>query len=56
MNELAYHCNLYIKAEPEETMQETADRLERILVTEGIEFQFYDMELMNENGETVDKQ
>lgn len=55
MNELAYHCTLYIRAENDhETMEEIAQRLERILNTEGLDFQYYDMELRNKDGETVD--
>lgn len=54
MNELSYHCSLYIKAEPNETMQETANRLERILAAEGINYQYYDMELMDNEGKVVE--
>ena len=54
MNELAYHCSLYIKAEPNETMQETANRLERILAAEGINYQYYDMELMDNEGKVLE--
>ena len=45
MYELAYHCTIYFRAEDEETMEQAAARLERILEAEGIEYQSSDMEL-----------
>ena len=54
MNELSYHCSIYIKALENETMKETANRLERILSDLGLEYQMYDLELRNEDGNVLE--
>ena len=56
MNELAYHCTIYFKAEQDETMKEAANRLERILANEGLDFQYYDLELQDEDGNIIDSE
>ena len=56
MNHLAYHCSIYLKTEPGETMKDAADRLERILNDCGLDFQYYDMELRDENGVPVENE
>ena len=53
-NVLAYHCTVYLDAEKNETIDEAASRLERILKAEGIDHQFYDAELRNEEGQAIE--
>ena len=50
--ELAYHCTVYMKTD--ETIKEAADRLEHILESQGLDYQFYDMELRDDEGNTVE--
>ena len=54
MNELAYHCTIYFKTDKNETMKDAAARLCRILEDIGLDYNFYDMELLDENGNTID--
>lgn len=56
MNTLVYHCSLYFKAENGESMKDAADRLERVLEYDGLDFQYYDMELRDQDGNTVDEE
>lgn len=55
MNELAYHCTVYMKSE-NETMEEAANRLEELLYKAGLDYQFYDMELRDEDGNVLEEQ
>ena len=55
-NELAYHCSIYLRQEAEETMKDIADRLERILKDSGLDYQYYDMELHDEYGNTLEEE
>jgi len=56
MNTLVYHCSIYVETEKDESMGDAADRLERILKSDGLDFQFYDMELRDQDGNTVDEE
>ena len=54
MNELSYHCTIYLKSE-NESAREARNRLERILDTLGLEYNTYDVTLRNEDGNIIDE-
>lgn len=53
-NVLVYDCTIYLDAEKDENLNEAANRLERILKTEGLDYQCYNLELLDEEGEIVE--
>ena len=44
-----------MKTEPNETMKEATSRLERILESDGIEYNRFDTQLRDEDGNVVEK-
>ncbi len=55
MNELAYFCTIYLKTEPDEDIHKASERLERILLNSGLDYQMYNVELRDPEGNVIEE-